>query len=206
MSHISDTFSGSAFVILTAANVVVMLEASRPSRKVTTRNRLVVLHRVGGYLFVILFCIMADSMSQKLTGSGITGDLPTYLVLHIVLVFVLLPLLLLKILIARCYRQSHSSLKALGITIFVISFLLVAIPVFSELLRSAGPGRFGLWLTTRLVIAVCLIQCALVFRKRKQLRTSVESSRNPEFPAPVTTATDHKNGNSPTTLLLVETE
>ena len=206
MSHISDTFSGIAFVILTAANVVVMLEASRPSRKVTTRNRLVSLHRVGGYLFVILFCIMADSMSQKLTGSGITGDLPAYLVLHIVLVFVLLPLLLLKILIARCYRQSHSSLKALGITIFVISFLLVAIPVFSELLRSAGPGRFGLWLTTRLVIAVCLIQCALVFRKGKQLRTSVESSRNPEFPAPVTTATDHKNGNSPTTLLLVETE
>jgi ferredoxin-NADP reductase len=206
MSHIADTFSGITFVILAAANVVAMLEASRPSRKVTTRNRLIALHRVGGYLFVILFCIMAYSMSQKLTGSGITGDLPAYLVLHVALVFVLLPLLLLKILIARCYKQSHSSLRALGITIFVISFLLVAIPVFSELLRSAGPGRFGLWLTTRLVIAVCLVQCALVFRKRKQLRTSVESSRNPEFPAPATPGTDHKNGNSPTTLLLVETE
>ena len=164
MSHISDIFTGIAFVALAAANVVVMLEASRPSRSVTAKSRLIALHRVGGYLFVILFCIMAYSMSQKLTGSGITGDLPAYLVLHIALVFVLLPLLLLKILIARRYRQSHSSLKALGITIFVISFLLVAIPVFSELLRSSGPGRFGLWLTTRLVIAVCLVQCALVFR------------------------------------------
>jgi ferredoxin-NADP reductase len=206
MSHISDTFTGIAFVILAAANVVVMLEVSRPSREVTTRNRLIALHRVGGYLFVILFCVMAYSMSQKLTGSGITGDLPAYLVLHIVLVFVLLPLLLLKILIARRYKQSHSSLKVLGITIFVISFLLVAIPVFSELLRSAGPGRFGLWLTTRLVIAVCLVQCALVFRKRKQLHTSVESSRDPEIPARATPVTDHENGNSPMTLLLVQTE
>jgi uncharacterized membrane protein YozB (DUF420 family) len=96
MSHLSDTFNGIAFVILAAANVVVMLEASRPSRKVTTRSRLIALHRVGGYLFVILFCIMAYSMSQKLTGSGITGDLPAYLILHIALVFVLVPLLLLK--------------------------------------------------------------------------------------------------------------
>jgi uncharacterized membrane protein len=206
MSHISDIVTGIAFVTLAAANVVVMLEAPRPSRKVTTRNRLIALHRVVGYLFVILFCIMAYSMSQRLTGSGMTGDLPTYLVLHIVSVFVLVPLLLLKILIARRYKQSHSSLKALGITIFVISFLLVAIPVFSELLRSAGPGRFGLWLATRLVIAVCLVQCALVFRKRKQLRASVESSRIAEMPAPGTPVTDHKNGNSPMTLLLVQTE
>jgi ferredoxin-NADP reductase len=205
MSHLSDTFTGISFVILALANVVVMLETLRPSRKVTTRSRLVALHRVGGYLFVILFCIMTYSMSQKLTGSGITGDLPAYLVLHITLVFLLLPLLLVKILIARRYKQSHSSLKALGITIFVISFLLVAVPVFSELLRSAGPARFGLWLTTRLVIAVCLVQCVLVFRKRKQLRASVESSRNLEISA-VTPATDHKNENSPTTLLLVETE
>src|ERR1700677_1592753 len=173
MSHLSDTFNGIAFVILAAANVVVMLEASRPSRNATTRSRLIALHRVGGYGFVILFCIMVYSMSQRLAGSGITGDLPTYLVLHIVLVFVLVPLLLLKILIARRYKQSRSSLKALGITICVVSFLLVAMPVFSELLRSAGPGRFGLWLVTRVVIAVCLVQCALVFRKRKQLGASV---------------------------------
>jgi ferredoxin-NADP reductase len=206
MSHSSDVFSGIAFVTLAAASVVVMLEASRPSHNVTTRSRLIALHRVAGYLFVIVFCIMAYSMSQRLAGSGITGDLPAYLVLHIVLVFVLVPLLLLKILIARRYKQSQSSLKALGITIFVISFLLVAIPVFSELLRSAGPGRFGLWLATRLVIAVCLVQCALVFRKRRQLRASVESSRIAEIPAPATPVTDHKNGNGPVTLLLVQTE
>jgi ferredoxin-NADP reductase len=206
VSHMSDIVTGITFVTVAAVNVTVMLEASRPSHNVTTKVRLIALHRVVGYLFVIVFCIMAYSMSQRLAGSGITGDLPAYLVLHIVLVFVLVPLLLLKILIARRYKQSQSSLKALGITIFVISFLLVAIPVFSELLRSAGPGRFGLWLVTRVVIAVCLVQCALVFKKRKQLRASVESSRVPEIPSSASPTADHENGNNPMTLLLVQTE
>jgi hypothetical protein len=53
-------------------------------------------------------------MSQRLVGVGISGHPPAHLVLHIVLVLVLVPLLFLKILIARRYKQSHSSLKALG--------------------------------------------------------------------------------------------
>ena len=135
--------AGVGFVALAAANVVVMLEASQPSRSAAMRNRLIAVHRAGGYLFVILLCIMAYSMSQRLAGLGVTGHLPTHLVLHFVLVLVLVPLLLLKILIARRYKHSHSSLKALGITIFVISFVLVAIPTFSELLRSATLEAWG---------------------------------------------------------------
>jgi hypothetical protein len=97
MSHIADIVTGIAFVTVAAASLVVMLEASPPLRNVTTRSRLIAVHRVGGYMFIILFCIMVYSMSRRLAGSGITGDLPTYLVLHVVLVFVLVPLLLLKI-------------------------------------------------------------------------------------------------------------
>src|ERR1700692_2896081 len=144
MVNISAIVAGVAFVTLAAINVVVMLEASHPSRNGTARTRLIALHRGGGYLFVISFCIMAYIMSQRLAGSGLTSHLPTHLVLHIVLVFVLGPLLLLKILIARRYKHSHSSLKALGITIFVASFVLVSIPAFSELIRSASPGSLGL--------------------------------------------------------------
>src|ERR1700730_3135721 len=124
MLNISTIVAGIAFVTLAAANVVAMLEASRSSRSSGTRNRLIAAHRLGGYLFVILLCIMAYSMSQRLVGVGITGHLPTHLVLHIVLVLVLVPLLFLKILIARRYK-GHSSLKALGVTIFAISFVLV---------------------------------------------------------------------------------
>jgi hypothetical protein len=60
------------------------------------RTRLIAFHRAGGYLLVILLCIMAYCMNQRLAGLGITGHLPTHLVLHIALVLVLVPLLLLK--------------------------------------------------------------------------------------------------------------
>src|SRR5208282_4445228 len=201
MSNISAIVAGVAFVTLAATNVVAMLEASQPSRNGTTRTRLIALHKAGGYLFVILLCIMAYSMSQRLVGVGITGHLPTHLVLHVVLVLFLVPLLLLKILIARRYKHSHSSLKALGITIFVISFVLVSIPTLSELLRSANPGSLGLRLATGVVVAVCLVQCALVFKKRKQPRASVESSGIPEIPARLIPLTDRENAKSPMHLL-----
>ena len=206
MSNISAIVAGIAFVTLAAANVVVMLEASHPSRSITTRTRLIAVHRASGYLFVILLCIMAYSMSQRLAGLGITGHLPTHLVLHIALVLVLVPLLLLKILIARRYRHSYSSLKALGITIFVISFVLVAIPTFSELLRSANPGSLGLRLATGVIVAVCLVRSALVFRQRQQPSASVESSGISGISARPTPRTNHENAKSPMHLLLSQTE
>ena len=168
MSNISAIVAGVAFVTLAATNVVVMLEAFEPARSGTTRARLIALHRAGGYVFVMLLCVMAYGMSQRLASLGITGHLPTHLVLHIVLVLALVPLLFLKILIARRYKQSHSLLKALGVAIFLVAFVLVAIPTFSELLRSAKPGGLWLRLATGVVVVVCLVQCALVFKKRKQ--------------------------------------
>ena len=206
MLNISAIVAGIALVALAATNVVVMLEASQSSRNGTARTRLIALHKAGGYLFVILLCIMAYSMSQRLVGVGITGHLPTHLVLHIVLVLVLVPLLFLKILIARRYKHSHSSLKALGVSIFVISFALVSIPTVSELLRSATSGSLGLRLATGLVVAVCLVQCALVFRKRRQPRASVESSGVPEIPTRLTPLTNHENAKSPMRLLLSQIE
>jgi len=206
MLNIPTIAAGIAFVTLAATNVVVMLEASQPSRDGTTRARLLALHKAGGYLFVILLSIMAYSMSQRLAGIGITGHLPAHLVLHIVLVLVLVPLLFLKILIARRYKHSHSSLKALGIAIFVISFALVSLPTLSELLRSANPGSLGLRLATGLIVAVCLIQGALVFKKWNQSRVSATSSRIPEIPALATSSTNRKNAKDPMNLLLAQTE
>ena len=197
--------AGGAFVTLAAVNVVAMLEAAHPSRNGTMRTRLIALHKAGGYLFASLLCIMAYIMSQRLVRVGITGHLPTHLVLHIVLVLALVPLLSLKILIARRYKHSHSSLKALGIAIFVISFVLVAIPTVSELLRSANPGSLGLRLATGLVVVVCIVQCALVMNKRKQPRASVES-RIPEISPQATPLTNHENTKDPMNLLLAQTE
>src|ERR1700692_3433148 len=206
MLNISTIAAGVVFLTLAAANVVAMLEASQPSRSAATRNRLIAAPRAGVYLFVTLLCIMAYSMSQRLVSVGITGHLPTHLVLHIVLVLVLVPLLFLKILIARRYKERHSSLKALGIAIFVISFALVSIPTLSELLRSASPGSLGSRLATGLIVTACLVQCALVFKKRKQSRASQESSGVPEIPARLTPLTNHENAKSPMRLLLSQIE
>src|SRR5579864_6846092 len=206
MANTSAIVAGIAFVALAATNVVVMLEASQPSQNEKTRTRLIALHKVCGYLFVILLCIMAYGMGQRLVGVGITGHLPTHLVLHIVLVLVLVPLLFLKILIARRYKHSQSSLKALGIAIFVISFALVSIPTVSELLRSANPGGLGLRLATGMVVALCLFQCALVFRKRRQPRASVESSGVQEIPTRLTPLTNLEDAKSPMRLRLSQIE
>ena len=206
MSNTSAIVAGIVFVALAAANVVVMLEAAHPAHNGVTRTRLITAHRVGGYLFVILFCIMTYAMSQRLAGSGITGHLPAHMVLHIVLVLVLVPLLLLKILIARRYRHSHSSLKALGVTIFIISFVLVAIPAFSEILRSVSPGSLGLRLATGLLLAACLARGALVFKRKKQARASTETSPIPKTPPSSTGLTNLENVKYPMNLLLAQIE
>ena len=152
-------------------------------------------------------CIMAYGMSQRLAGVGITGHLPTYLVLHIVLALVLVPLLLLKILIVRRCWAEPFLLKALGIAIFVISFVLVAIPTLSELLHAMNPGSLGLRLAvTGLVVSVCLVQCGLVFKKRKASRPPVKSSPLPQIPAQSSPLTDRENASTPMNLLLAHIE
>jgi len=206
MLNISAMVAGVAFVTLAAINVVVMLEASRPVRNGMTRTRLIGLHKVGGYLFVILLCIMAYGMSQRLAGVGMTGHLPTHAVLHIVLVLVLVPLLLVKILIARRYQHSHSSLKALGIAIFVISFALVALPTLSELLRSANAGSLGLRIATGLAVAVCLVQSALALKRRNQSRAPAKSSGIAEIAAPANSFTNREDTKGPMNLLLAQIE
>ena len=207
MSGISDMLGGVAFVTLAAINVMVMLEMYKPSRNTATNNRLVAIHKLGGYLFVSLFCFMVYGMSQKLAGVGITTHLPTYLVFHIVLVLVLVPLVLLKILIAHRYKQSRSALTALGVSIFVVSFVLVAIPAFSEILRSASPESLGSKLATGLAIVVCLVQCALICKKGMRSRVSQNTARNLQIPAtPASSLSWSKGVESPITLLLTQVE
>lgn len=204
MSNISAIVGGVVFVSLAANNVVVMLEASQPSRSGTARARLVAAHRAGGYLFIALLCIMAYGMSQRLAGVGITGHLPTYLVLHIVLVIVLVPLLLLKLLMVRRQRQSYSSLKAVGTAIFIISFVLVAIPALSELLHAMNPASLRLRLLIGLVVSLCLVQCGLVVKKSKPSSFFVKSSPLPQVPGQLTPLTDREN--APMNLLLANIE
>ena len=191
------------FLALALTNVVLMLETARPQRSAIAKNRMMVLHRVIGYLFVIAFCVMAYIMSQRLAAVGLTKNLPTYLVVHIVLALSLVPLLLLKIVIARFYKHNHSALMALGTAVFVVAFVLVSIPTFSGLLRSTSPGALGLRLAAGVLISACLVQCFLILRSaRKPAHAIAERARISERPAPPT----NRSTEAPITLLLAEVE
>jgi ferredoxin-NADP reductase len=115
------------------------------------------------------------------------------------------PLLLLKILIARRYKHSHSSLKTLGLTIFVVAFVLVAIPALSEFLRSTTPGSLGLRLVIGLAVAMCLFQGALVFRRSRLSSVSSKSSCVPEIPARATPLTNEETAEGLMSLRLAQT-
>jgi ferredoxin-NADP reductase/mono/diheme cytochrome c family protein len=81
-------------------------------------------HRVGGYLFIALFCVMAYSMVARLRGASL--DASPMVTVHLGLAMILSPLLLIKVLIARYYRSQHGLLMPIGLAIFVLAFVLIA--------------------------------------------------------------------------------
>ena len=81
-------------------------------------------HRIGGYLFIALFCVMAYFMVARLRQSA--GDNSPTVTLHLALAMILSPLLFIKVLIARYYKNQHGVLMPLGLTIFVLAFVLIA--------------------------------------------------------------------------------
>jgi ferredoxin-NADP reductase len=106
-----------------------------------------------------------------------------YVVVHILLAVLLIPLLTAKILIARRYKHFHSLLVPLGLAILQISFVLVAIPVLSLALRSINPGGIGLWLTFVLAIVMCLFLCRLAVRRPQEQRNAIADLSHTPSPA-----------------------
>ena len=77
--------AGFVFVALALCGVLLMLEARR-SQSLATKTRLIVLHRISGYNYVILFCFVFYFMSQRLVGIGLSKNLLTAIVTHASLV------------------------------------------------------------------------------------------------------------------------
>src|SRR5260370_2016898 len=68
---------------------------------------------------------------------GRTDDLPLPSMLHILIATVLAPLLFIKVLVARYYKKHTTILVPLGLTIFVLAFVLIATAVGPYVLRTA---------------------------------------------------------------------
>ena len=114
---------GVAFVLLGGINVWLVLEAWSRVKVARVSARMLTLHRIGGYLFIGLFCVMTYYMLARL-GAG--GDNSASVTLHMALAMILSPLLLVKVLIARYYNNQQNLLMPIGLTIFVLSFVLIA--------------------------------------------------------------------------------
>jgi ferredoxin-NADP reductase/mono/diheme cytochrome c family protein len=115
---------GLTFVVIGAVNVWLILQATAQVRGTNANQRLIAAHRVGGYVFVVLFCVMAYYMVARLseTRSGSAGTM-----IHMTLAMVLSPLIFVKVIIARYYKNFYSALMPIGLTIFVLSFVLIGI-------------------------------------------------------------------------------
>ena len=114
---------GIVFVLVGAINVWLVLQASARVKNTSASGRLIAAHRIGGYLFIALFCVMGYFMLARL-GDVAAGAPPTTMI-HLSLAMVLSPLIFVKVLVARYYKSYYSFLMPIGMTIFVLAFVLI---------------------------------------------------------------------------------
>src|ERR1700720_1630281 len=125
---------GVTFVLIGGINVWLILQASARVRDTEASARLIAAHRIGGYLFIALFCVMGYFMLAQL---GDVGGAPPGIMIHLTLAMVLSPLLFVKVLIARYYKSYSSLLMPIGLMIFVLSFVLIGITAGPSLVHQA---------------------------------------------------------------------
>jgi ferredoxin-NADP reductase len=163
LSPIASVSLGILFVAIAGTNVWLMLGASSTSQSPNRRPNFLRLHRLGGYLFLSLFSVTFFYMNLRVL--GVEHGLPLAVTLHTALAFLLVPLLLAKVLIARHYRRYSGTLLALGISIFVSSFPLVSITAFPVLWSAMQIDNVPLALWISFITVVMLVAGTLFFRR-----------------------------------------
>jgi glycine betaine catabolism B len=154
---------GLGFLFLGGLNVWLVLEAWSGVKASKANARMLALHRIGGYLFIAVFCVMTYYMAERLRGGA--GNAAT-VTIHLTLAMLLSPLLFIKVLIARYYRSQHNLLMPLGLTIFVLSFVLIASTAGPYLVRSSRIERVSIGRSRERVVTIDLDRASDVMQKR----------------------------------------
>jgi ferredoxin-NADP reductase len=128
-------YLGLAFLLLGALNVWLVLESTARVKSSRPGSVLLTLHRIGGYAFIALFAAMSYFMLARLRNA--TADTSPTVTLHLALALILSPLLFIKVLIARYYKSHYNLLLPLGLTIFVVAFVLIAGVAGPRLIRTS---------------------------------------------------------------------
>jgi hypothetical protein len=155
---------GLVFVLLGGINVWLVLEAWSRVKTAKASARMLALHRVGGYLFIALFCVMAYLMIGRIRAGG--GDSSPTVTLHLALAMILPPLLFIKVLIARYYRNQHSLLLPIGLTVFVLAFVLVTSAVGPYLARASKTEEVSIDPSHAPTVTINLTEASELMQKR----------------------------------------
>jgi len=125
MNPFTNSILGIIFLLIGAVAVLLMLHLKGNAKDRIHGQTLVRGHRILGYLFIAIYLFMVVIMIVRI--SSYQEELPPRVILHLVFALGLLPLLAVKILIARKYSLFTSQLFSIGFTIFILGFLLNAI-------------------------------------------------------------------------------
>ena len=101
----TSVWLGITFVLIGAIKVCLILQASARVREAKASTRLIAAHRIGGYLFISLFCVMGYFMVARL--GDVNGSASPGIMIHLTLAMVLSPLLFVKVLVARYYKSYY---------------------------------------------------------------------------------------------------
>jgi ferredoxin-NADP reductase/mono/diheme cytochrome c family protein len=155
---------GITFVFVGAINVWLILQASARVRDAKASARLIAAHRIGGYLFIALFCVMGYFMVARL--GDVAGGAPPATMIHLTLAMVLSPLIFVKVLIARYYKSYYSLLMPIGLVIFVLSFVLIGITAGPSLAHHARMETVSLEAIDLPATAIDMNMAAATMEKR----------------------------------------
>jgi ferredoxin-NADP reductase len=163
LSTSASILLGLFFLLVGAINVWLVLEAGARVKSARASSRMLAWHRIGGYLFIALFCGMAYSMVSRLQNAAADNS-PT-VTLHLALALILAPLLCIKVLVARYYRNHYGILLPLGLTVLVLAFVLIAGMTGPYLIRSSRVERVRLKPDAG-PVSIDLTQAASLMQKR----------------------------------------
>jgi ferredoxin-NADP reductase len=155
---------GSMFVIIGAVNVWLILQASARVKNARASARLIAAHRIGGYVFILMFCLMSFFMISRMKGSS--GATSAGTMIHMTVAMLLTPLLFVKVLIARYYKSYYSLLMPIGLLIFVLSFVLVAMAAGPYLIRNTNIRSVSLEEINLANTTIDLTQAAATMQER----------------------------------------
>jgi ferredoxin-NADP reductase/mono/diheme cytochrome c family protein len=163
LTNSASLWLGVTFVLIGALNVWLILQASARVRDGKASARLIAAHRIGGYLFIALFCVMAYFMIARMeTVAGAASGA----MIHLTLAMILTPLLFVKVLIARYYKNHYAFLMPIGLMIFVFAFVLIAITAGPYLARSVRMQHVSLEATDLAPAVIDIDRAAATMEKR----------------------------------------